>query len=171
MVGVGMHGDAAGPGAGNLSGSDVMFLQMMIPHHQQAVDMSVLALAASADEELRALAQEIRDGQAAEIVQMEAWLADADMDADLGHPMGSMGMGMGGMLSDSDLRALQSASGTEFDTLWLEGMIQHHDGALHMIHMIDDSANPELAAFAVSIDAVQSAQIDQMTTMLERLAP
>jgi uncharacterized protein (DUF305 family) len=164
--GMGMHGDTAG--AGNLSGSDVMFLQMMIPHHQQAVDMSDLALATSADDELLALAQGIRDGQAAEIVQMEAWLADAGVDADLGH---SMGMGMGGMLSDSELRALEQASGTEFDTQWLEGMIQHHEGALHMIHMIEDSANPELAAFAVSIDAVQSAEIDQMTAMLERLAP
>jgi uncharacterized protein (DUF305 family) len=169
MVGMGMRGDTAG--AGSLSGSDVMFLQMMIPHHQQAVDMSDLALATSTDEELLALAQAIRDGQAAEIVQMEAWLADAGADADLGHPMGSgMGMGMGGMLSDGELRALEAASGTEFDTRWLEGMIQHHEGALHMIHMIEDSANPELAAFAVSIDTVQSAQIGQMAAMLERLA-
>lgn len=167
--GAGMHGGAAG--AGNLSGSDIMFLQMMIPHHQQAVDMSDLALTTSADEELLALAQEIREGQAAEIVQMEAWLADAGVDADLGHQMGSgMGMGMGGMLSDGEVRELEAASGTEFDTRWLEGMIQHHEGALHMIHMIEDSSNPELAAFAVSIDTVQSAQIDQMTAMLQRLA-
>ncbi|MDP1877833.1 MAG: DUF305 domain-containing protein [Actinomycetota bacterium] len=163
--GMGMHGGATG--AGDLSGSDVMFLQMMIPHHQQAVDMSGLALATSTDEELRALATEIRDGQAAEIIQMEGWLADAGLPSDLDHPMG---MGMGGMLTDSELATLAGSSGAPFDSLWLAGMIRHHEGALHMIGMIQDSANPDLQEFSESIRVVQTAQIEQMQDMLVRLA-
>jgi uncharacterized protein (DUF305 family) len=80
-----------------------------------------------------------------------------------------MGMGMGGMLTGGEIRTLEAASGAEFDTLWLEGMIQHHAGALHMIEMIEDSGNPEMVDFAASIDSVQRAQIEQMQVMLERL--
>jgi uncharacterized protein (DUF305 family) len=163
-AGMGMHG--SGSGAGDLSGSDVMFLQMMIPHHQQAVDMSDLAMATSTDAELRALAVEIRDGQAAEITQMEAWLGEAGLPPGLDHPMG---MGMGGMLTEPELAALADSSGAQFDRLWLAGMIQHHEGALHMIGMIQDSANPDLRAFSESIRVVQTAQIEQMQGMLARL--
>jgi len=59
---------------GDLTGADIMFLQMMIPHHQQAIDISDLALTISADSELLALAKDIRDGQSAEIITMKAWL-------------------------------------------------------------------------------------------------
>jgi len=163
-MGMGMHD--AESGNGNLTGSDVMFLQMMIPHHQQAVDMSDLALARSTDAELLALAQEIRDGQASEIVQMQGWLSDDGLPGDLDH---SMGMGMGGMLTETELQSLADAQGEEFERLWLTGMIQHHAGALHMIEMIEDSPNPEIESFGASIDTVQTAQIEQMTAMLERL--
>ena len=162
--GMGMHD--AETGSGDLTGSDVMFLQMMIPHHQQAVDMSDLALARSTDAELLALAQEIRDGQASEIVQMQGWLSDAGLPGELDH---SMGMGMGGMLTETELQALADSQGEEFDRLWLTGMIQHHLGALHMIEMIEDSPNPDIEAFGASIDTVQTTQIEQMSAMLERV--
>ena len=80
--------------------ADVMFAQMMIPHHEQAVVMSDLALSTSKDAEVLKLAKQIKDAQAPEIIKMQGWLSDAGLSEDPGH---SMGNGMGGMLSDSDL--------------------------------------------------------------------
>ena len=154
-------------GAGNLSGADIMFLQMMIPHHQQAVDISELALTKSSDPELLALAQNIKDGQAGEIITMKAWLSGAGADADMGH---SMGDSMGGMLGESELAALKAASGKSFDLLWLAGMTGHHDGALHMTTMIEDARNKDIKKFGEAIVTLQSAQIKQMAAMIKRLS-
>lgn len=153
-------------GVGDLTGADIMFLQMMIPHHQQAVDISNLALTKSKDPELLALATAIRDGQADEIVQMKQWLADAGASLDMGH---SMGDSMGGMLNEQQLAALKNASGSTFDRLWLEGMTGHHDGALHMTQMIEDASNPTIKKFGQDIVALQTAQIEQMKEMLKRI--
>ena len=150
----------------NLTGADIMFLQMMIPHHQQAVDISNLALTKSKDPELLALATAIRDGQADEIVQMKQWLADAGASLDMGH---SMGDSMGGMLNEQQLAALKNASGSTFDRLWLEGMTGHHDGALHMTQMIEDATNPAIKKFGQDIVSLQTAQIEQMKEMLKRI--
>lgn len=160
----GMHqGDESS--SSKLNGADVMFLQMMIPHHQQAIDISELAIATSKDAELVALATMIRDGQAGEIIQMKDWLVQVGADIEIGH----MGHEMGGMLSDIELSALKASKGSAFDRLWLEGMINHHDGALHMTTMISDAQNPEIKLFGQKIIEVQSAQIAQMKTMLTRL--
>ena len=158
----------------NLLGSDAMFLEMMIPHHQQAVDISDLAIARSNDIELVALAKKIRDGQAAEIIQMKYWLAGAGDDSMMSHGMShgmihSMGDGMGGMLTESELSALDSLSGSKFDVYWLKGMITHHEGALHMVTMIKDSNRSELRNFGKDIIAVQTAEIEQMKKMLSRM--
>ena len=150
----------------NLTGADIMFLQMMIPHHQQAVDISNLALTKSKDPELLALATAIRDGQADEIVQMKQWLADAGASLDMGH---SMGDSMGGMLDVQELATLKSATGSNFDRLWLQGMTSHHDGALHMTQMIEDASNPTIKKFGQDIVALQTAQIEQMKIMLKRI--
>jgi uncharacterized protein (DUF305 family) len=152
--------------SGDLTGADVMFLQMMIPHHQQAIEISDLALTKSADPELLALAKQIRDGQAAEIITMKAWLVQAKADIDPGH---SMGHDMGGMLSESDLAALTSASGKSFDLLWLKGMTGHHDGALHMATMITDATNADIKSFGQAIVTTQSAQNKQMAAMIKRM--
>ena len=151
----------------DLSGADVMFLQMMIPHHQQAVDISNLAISKSKDSELIALATNIRDGQSAEIIQMKSWLAQADADMDMGH---SMGDSMGGMLSEDELATLESASEKDFNLLWLQGMTNHHDGALHMSEMIEDATNLEIESFGKNIVSTQSAQIEQMKLMIKRLS-
>ncbi len=160
-----MHNQTSSPQS-SMSGSDAMFFQMMIPHHQQAVDISNLALEKSKDPELLALAKEIRDGQAAEIKQMEKWLTDNGENLTAGHDMGHE---MGGMLSDEDLSKLNSLRGTAFDIFWLKGMIGHHDGALHMVTMITDSNQADFRSFADSIDSLQSEQIAQMKKMLVRL--
>lgn len=152
--------------AGDITGADIMFLQMMIPHHQQAVDISNLALTKSKDAELLALATAIRDGQADEIVQMKSWLRAAGADIEMGH---SMHGDMGGMLDDADLDALKNSTGSTFDRLWIEGMIGHHDGALHMTNMIKDADNAMIKKFGEDIVTMQTAQIKQMELMLERI--
>jgi uncharacterized protein (DUF305 family) len=150
----------------NYTGADIMFLQMMIPHHQQAIDISNLAMKTSKDPELLALAKKIATDQAAEIVQMKAWLKDAGAGVDMGHSM----EGMGGMLNDAELSALNAETGTKFDLLWLKGMTGHHDGAIHMTTMIRDADNPEIKAFGEKVIADQSAQIEQMKAMIKRLS-
>lgn len=157
-------------GSLNLTGADVMFLQMMIPHHQQAVDISKLAIEKSKDVELIALATQIRKDQQAEIIQMESWLGDADSGHGMGHSMeGSMEGSMGGMLTKKELSALETATGKSFDLLWLQAMTDHHDGALHMVRMIRDARNAEIKRFGENVVIAQSAQIEQMKLMIERL--
>jgi uncharacterized protein (DUF305 family) len=148
------------------TGADIMFLQMMIPHHQQAIDISNLAMKTSNDSELLALAKTIAADQAAEIAQMKAWLKDAGADLDMGHSMD----GMGGMLNDAELSALNAETGTKFDILWLKGMTGHHDGAIHMTTMIRDASNADIKAFGEKVIKDQSAQIEQMKVMLQRLS-
>jgi uncharacterized protein (DUF305 family) len=160
----GMHNDQDA-NSSKLNGADVMFLQMMIPHHQQAIDISELAITTSKDAELVALATAIRDGQASEIVQMKNWLVQVGADIEMGH----MGHDMGGMLSDTELSALKASRGSAFDRLWLEGMTNHHNGALHMTTMISDAQDPAIQKFGQKIIEVQSAQNAQMKTMLSRL--
>jgi len=160
------HEGHSSEASGDLSSDDVMFLQMMIPHHQQAIDMSDLALTKSTDSELLALAKDIRDEQAAEIVKMKAWLDKAGADLDPGH---SMGHGMGGMLSDSELAALKAATGKNFDLLWLKGMTGHHVGAIDMATMIEDADNDEIKSFGQAIVTSQSAQNKQMAAMIKRM--
>jgi uncharacterized protein (DUF305 family) len=151
-----------------------MFFEMMIPHHQQAVDISDLAISRSKDTELVELAKKIRDGQAAEIIQMKNWLADGGDSSMMGHGMNhgmnhSMGDGMGGMLTESELSTLNSLSGSKFDAYWLRGMITHHEGALHMVTMIRDSNRSEFRNFGKEIVSVQTVEIEQMKKMLSRM--
>ena len=161
----GMHQHMQSSSNGRYSGADIMFLQMMIPHHQQAIDMSNLAMQVSKNEELLALARIIAKDQAAEIVQMKSWLKDAGASVDSGHSMS----GMGGMLTSEEYAALEKASGTDFDKLWLTGMTKHHDGAIHMTTMISDDQNAEIKSFGEAIVKAQTAQIDQMKLMLEKI--
>ena len=158
------HGTSSSSNA-NYTGADIMFLQMMIPHHQQAIDISNLAMKASSDSELLELAKIIARDQAAEIKQMKVWLKDAGASEDMGHSMD----GMGGMLNDDELAALSAATGKEFDTLWLKGMTEHHDGAIHMTQMIEDAQNADIKAFGAKVIKDQSEQIAQMKKMLARL--
>jgi uncharacterized protein (DUF305 family) len=152
-------------GTATYTGADVMFLQMMVPHHQQAIDISNIALKTSKDSELLALANTIIKVQSAEIVQMQSWLNDANVNPGMGHSMD----GMGGMLDDAELSALSAASGKNFDLLWLKGMIGHHDGAIHMTTMIRDASNADIKTFGENVVKDQSAQIVQMKAMLKRI--
>ena len=147
-------------------GSDAMFLQMMIPHHEQAVVMSDLALSTSKDADVLKLAKQIRDAQAPEIIKMQGWLSDAGLSQDAGH---SMGDGMGGMLSDSEISTLKGSTGKVFDRLFLTGMIAHHEGAINMVMMIENSSNSDVNKLGQEIVNSQTAEIELMKKILKRI--
>jgi uncharacterized protein (DUF305 family) len=145
-----------------------MFADMMIPHHQQAIDMSNLALEKeSSSPDLKDLAQRIIDGQTPEITLMEGWRDDSDERGMMGMMSSGGEMMMGGMASDDELQNLATLEGSEFDTEFLTLMITHHEGALHMVHMIDDSSFEEAAQLAKDIVRVQTAEIEEMKAMLQ----
>jgi uncharacterized protein (DUF305 family) len=146
-------------------GSDAMFLQMMIPHHEQAIVMSDLALSTSKDADVLKLAKQIKDAQSPEIIKMQGWLTDAGLSEDPGH---SMGDGMGGMLSDSELSALKGSTGKAFDKLFLTGMIAHHEGAIHLVMRIENSPNSEVNKLGQDIIKSQTAEIELMNELLKR---
>ena len=150
-------------GSSSFSGADIMFAQMMIPHHQQAVDMGTLAETRALSPEVKALAAKIKAEQAPEIEQMKGWLTDANASLDMGHDMG-----MGGMLSDSQMKTLENAKGSAFDKLYLEGMISHHKGAIHMAQMVVDSNNAEASALGNAIIDSQTKQITFMESLLAK---
>lgn len=163
MDGNGMMGNNSN--SSGFSGSDIMFAQMMIPHHQQAVDMGTLAETRALSPEVKALAAKIKAEQAPEITQMKGWLSDSNSSMGMGHDMGH---GMGGMLSDADMKALENASGAAFDKLYLEGMIAHHEGAINMAQMVLDSNNDEARALGEAIVSSQTEQIAYMKTLLAK---
>ena len=146
-----------------LNGSDQMFLQMMIPHHEQAVEMSDMALAKSKNPEILKLAQQIKDEQSSEIISMKSWLEGAGMSEHMGHDMDH---GMGGMLTPEDMQTLKAATSKEFDKLFLTSMIAHHEGALHMVMMIKDSEDPKIRTLYENIVKTQSAELELMKTLL-----
>jgi uncharacterized protein (DUF305 family) len=161
---MGMMGGHGHNSNSQLAGSDAMFLQMMIPHHEQAVVMSDLALSTSKDADVLKLAKQIKDAQAPEIIKMQGWLADAGLSEDPGH---SMGDGMGGMLSDSDLSALKGSTGKSFDKLFLAGMIAHHEGAINMVIMIENSSNSDISNLGQEIVKSQTAEVELMKKILK----
>ena len=162
----GMMGGHGHNSSSQMLGSDAMFLQMMIPHHEQAVVMSDLALSISKDAEVLKLAKQIKDAQAPEIIEMQGWLSDAGLSEDPGH---SMGDGMGGMLSDSELSALKGSTGKAFDKLFLAGMIAHHEGAIHMVMMIENSQDSDVNRLGQDIVKSQTAEIELMKKILQRI--
>jgi len=161
-------GMAQTDGSTEFNRADIMFAQMMIPHHEQAIVMSDLILAKDGvDPAVVELAEEITAAQGPEIEQMESWLdewgAPSMMDAD---EMDGMG-GMGGMLTDEELDELEAADGTTGTTLFLEGMIEHHEGAIDMAEQHqEDGESAEALALSASIIETQAAEIERMQELL-----
>ena len=160
------------------SQADVDFMQGMIMHHSQAVEMTGLIASHTDDAAVRALGARIRSSQSDEIKFMQRWLATRgeslsmsmpgmpDMDMS-GHPMAAMP----GMLTPPQMAALRAARGAEFDHLFLTGMIQHHNGALVMVQALFNTAgagqDAELFDFATDADNTQRAEIRIMQSLLE----
>lgn len=165
--------------------ADVMFAHMMIPHHQQALDLSALVPDRSTNQELITLAATIASEQQPEIDQMQAMLTDwgamPGMSNMPGHggmgdmpgmgDMGGMGgMGMSGMIDAATVTKLTSLSGQPFDVLWLQSMIVHHQGAIEMAqNEVADGSNPGMVNLAKGMVTAQQAEIDQMQRMLAEL--
>lgn len=151
--------------------ADVMFVQMMIPHHEQAIEMSEILLAKEGmPAELRELAEQIAAEQGPEIALMRSWLRDWGMPemADMHGGHGGHG-GMDGMLSEEELDELRAAEGDGAVELFLRQMIAHHEGAIDMARdVIDNGSHPDVRSLVEEIIASQQAEIDLMTEWLAR---
>lgn len=162
-----------------LAKADVDFMQGMIMHHGQAIEMTDLLATHTENKDLRALGARISASQSDEIKFMKRWLAERGEPIVM--PMNNMpGMDMAdhhdmlmpGMLTTVQMDALRKAKGAEFDRLFLTGMIQHHGGALTMVkHLFDQAGtgqDAELFNFVTDVDNGQRAEIKIMQGMLER---
>ena len=167
------------------SPADVQFMQGMIMHHAQAVEMTALIESRTTTKDLRSLGARISHSQADEIKFMKRWLEARgepisltmpDMPSNMSMDMSSHAthsghsMLMPGMLTAKQMEALKKAQGEEFDRLFLTGMIQHHGGALIMVQNLFDTAgagqDAEIFNFATDVDSGQRAEIRIMETML-----
>lgn len=140
------------------SPTDIAFAEMMIPHHEQAIEMSELALMNSTNPEVLELAQEIKSAQAPEIDLMASW-SGVKSSTHAGHMMD-------GMLSEDELNELREAKGAEFDALFLKGMIKHHEGAIEMAQDVLASENKVVVDLGSSIIAAQKSEIAKMKELL-----
>ena len=161
------------------SQADVEFMQGMIMHHSQAVEMTALIPSHTQNKDLRLLGAKISSSQSDEIKLMQRWLAargESISMAMLGMPdMDTKGQPMRlmpGMLTPEQMEALRKAKGPEFDHLFLVGMIQHHNGALIMVKDLFDNAgagqDADIFNFATDADNTQRAEIRIMQAMLEK---
>ncbi|TDT31038.1 DUF305 domain-containing protein [Naumannella halotolerans] len=157
--------------AAEFNDADVMFATMMIPHHEQAIEMSDIILTKDGvDPEVLELAQEIKDAQGPEIKLQQGWLESWGASASM-HGMDHSGMGgMDGMLSPEELAELGAADGPTASRMFLEQMIAHHEGAVEMAEVeVTDGLNGEATALAQDIITAQNDEIDRMRDMLARL--
>ncbi len=158
------------PAAGAHNEADVMFATMMLPHHQQAVDMSRLLLAKTGvPADVRTLARQIQDEQSPEITQLAGWLVGWGVPA--ASPMGGMDHDMGdGMMSQADMDKLENATGTDAARLYLTGMTAHHRGALAMARTeLAQGQNADATTLAQSILTSQQAEIAEMARLRSAL--
>ena len=151
--------------------ADVRFMQGMIGHHAQALDMTALVATRSRSDAIRKLAQRIELSQADEIKMMQEWLTGRGQKVPDQHAHHAPGATlMPGMLTPEEMARLAQAKGPEFDRLFLEFMIKHHEGALTMVQ--DLFAQPgagqesDVFAFASDVDADQRMEIDRMRAAL-----
>ena len=152
--------------------ADVTFAQMMIVHHQQAVEMAELAESRAADAEVKTLAGTIKAAQDPEIATMTGWLTTwgKPTTAPDGGGHGSSHASMPGMMSDADMTKLKAAKGAAFDKQFVTMMIAHHEGAITMSEEeIAKGSNTEAKALAQQIVTAQEAEIDTMNKITARL--
>jgi uncharacterized protein (DUF305 family) len=156
---------------------DVAFMQMMVLHHRQALEMSALAPDRADEQQVEDVAARIAAAQAPEILVMAQWLTERSVDvpgpdedpaaydhAEHGHA------GMVGMLGDDELAALADADGAAFDRLFLTGMVRHHEGAVDMaLHVIEHGGDARVNQLATDIVAEQSAEIVRLERILATL--
>lgn len=167
------HGSTASTGtptgsAGTVNDADVTFAQNMIPHHRQAVEMGTMAAEKASDPEIKQLAAQIKAAQDPEITTLTSWLSA------WGKPtapaIGHESMAMPGMMSDAEMAKLEAASGTDFDRMFAQMMIAHHNGAIQMAKdELAKGANTAAKGLAATIERTQSAEIAQLQKIFDRL--
>jgi uncharacterized protein (DUF305 family) len=154
-----LSGCATSPQANSeFSAADISFAEQMIPHHEQAIEMSEIALINTTNSEVLQLAREIKNAQSPEIAIMKSWEGVKE-STHSGHLMD-------GMLSDGELSDLREAKGKEFDLLFLKGMIKHHEGAIVMAQEVAASKNKDVSGLSASIIATQQLEITKMNELL-----
>ncbi|HYN30091.1 MAG TPA: DUF305 domain-containing protein [Dermatophilaceae bacterium] len=160
--------------------ADIAFAQLMIPHHQQALEMAQLATGKATTADVKRLAGQIEAAQDPEIRTMKGWLSAWDAPQQMpgatasggsmdhsGHDMG--GMSSQGMMTAEDMARLSAAGGDDFDSTWLEMMIRHHEGAITMAdQVLTTTKDPEVTTLANAVRTGQRAEIDQMRQLLAR---
>lgn len=165
--------EAGAPGAFN--DADVMFAQMMIPHHEQALEMAELADGRAEDPEVKRLVAAVKGAQDPEIAKMRAWLKGWGKPESAGHGSGSgsgsrSGHGMSGMMSEQDMKDLAAVKGKAFDRKFAELMIAHHEGAVAMAEdERKDGGNTAAKALADDVVRTQSEEIAALRKILDRL--
>ena len=148
----------------NLGMSEIMFAQMMIPHHEQAISMSETALKKSRNQGILKLSRQIKSMQSSEISQLTYWLKATNSSMTMDHDMK-----MSGMLTTKELASLKRLSGTDFDRAFLQLMVKHHLGAIEMLDLISDSRNAEAKSLSKAINSAQTKEINSMKLLLNKL--
>lgn len=169
--------DATGSSSNSASNdADVTFAQQMIPHHEQAIEMAQLAQGRASSSEVLELAENIEAAQGPEIDTLQGWLeawgeevtsgeTDGMDHGDMGHGSGGA---MSGMMDEDEMDDLMAASGANWDRMFLEMMIEHHEGAVEMAQVeVDQGENPDAVALARKIISDQQAEITRMRQLLE----
>lgn len=150
--------------------ADVEFMQGMIGHHAQAVEMVELLKTRAGRPEMRALGQRIELSQVDEIRMMQEWLTGRGQSAPEQHAHHGEHAMMPGMLTPDQMQRLSAARGPEFDRLFLEGMIAHHQGAITMVDELmkkpGAAQESDIYSFVSDVVADQSAEIERMSAML-----
>lgn len=147
-------------GATKFSDEDLMYAQMMIPHHEQAVAMAEFAVTRTSNVQVLAIAKKIKSAQAPEIAIMTAWLGGQVSNPHAGH-----GMQMPGMLTGAQLEELQNSVDSKFDSLFISGMIAHHEGAIEMTQSILKSENVIVREFSEKVVKDQTQEITELKSI------
>ncbi|RYC14578.1 DUF305 domain-containing protein [Nocardioides zhouii] len=161
--------------------ADVEFASQMLQHHAQALSMVDLTIERPLDPEVQQLAEQIREAQAPEIETFTDWLTDWDEEvpetvrdhSNAGHDMDDMGGSMDdenmpGMMTSDDMGALEDASDADFQTMWLEMMVEHHEGAIEMAKSEQGDGQYKAAVdLAGDIATSQTAEVETMKGLLE----
>jgi len=155
------------------SKSDISFTQMMIPHHQQAVQMADMALKNAKSQQVIALASQMKAAQKPEINKMKGWLRGwgAPVTASSNSTMPGMDMGSmsPGMMTGAQMTTLSHAHGASFDTMWLQMMITHHQGAItDAKQVLKTTKNADVKKLAQAIISGQNAEISTMKQLLAK---
>lgn len=157
------------PESASYNDADLKFVEQMIPHHQQAVDMSSLAEERAEDPRISRLASDIGFIQSIELEELRGWLLDWGISegSDDHENHGEMS----GMLTDAELQSLEATVGLDFDLLWAQLMLKHHEGAIAAAQtLLQDGKSEDVRFFAESLIQTQSAELEELQAIISRLS-